>query len=172
MNQPWSLPSSRQVRKLQAINSTKQQADSTKEGGAKSYGNVGEGGPRPTDGVREASQRTWHMSRGRRTNRNFHVRRLTGEGAVGPGTPKGVQQACEWHGRARWLEAPSEDWVTIKPRAWDLWWTCVSQNQAVQLRSQFLTSTLFSLLWRINSFCSLNCCCSSWSEQNESYYSN
>lgn len=33
------------------------------------------------------------------------------------------------------------------------------------LSGQVLTSTLFSLLSRINSFCSLNCCCSSWSEK-------
>lgn len=32
-------------------------------------------------------------------------------------------------------------------------------------QGQLLTSTLFSLLSRINSFCSLNCCCSSSSEQ-------
>ena len=33
------------------------------------------------------------------------------------------------------------------------------------LQGPFLTSTLFSLFSRINSFCSLSCCCSSWSEQ-------
>lgn len=163
MNQIWSLPSSGEIAASQQVYKT---ANGFYKGGmCKLLWEHERRVARPLMGTRdpEVSQRTQHVSGSWRVFRNFRVQRPSGEGAVSLGHPMGSRWpendkgGC---GRRHPLKIGSLSHTELEIYdAMSEWEVCC------QLWGQCLTSTLFSLLSRINSFCARNCCCSSWSEQ-------